>query len=132
MGSKPRLGFLELHGTQPPVWQPGQEHLGRLEGEAGEGMREDSSTERKAGREDCGHICRGLLLQKRKDSSSSEIAVNKEMILRTEKNIHLRQLRFFLRKGRDQVTCYKNLQEMRQKETQSALKTRRRVQHQLV
>lgn len=64
-------------------------------------MIADSSTERKAGSEDCGHNCRGLLLRKRKDSSSSEIAVNKEMILRTQKNIHLRQLRFF--SGKEEI-----------------------------
>lgn len=74
------------------------------------------------GTDDRGHTWRGLLLKRGKNISFCETGVNKEMIQRTEKNIP-QTVEIFLRKGRYQVICYKNLQEMREKDTQPALKT---------
>jgi len=70
-------------------------------------------------------------LKRGKDISSSEIGVNREMILRIEKNIP-QTVEIFLRKGRAQVICCKILQEMRQKGTQSALTTQQRAEYQLI
>lgn len=63
--------------------------------------------------------------------SFCEIGVNKEIIQRIEKNIP-QTVEIFLKKGRYQVICYKNLPEMRQKGTRPALKTQERTGHQLV
>lgn len=58
----------------------------------------------------------GTTLEKGEGHSSPEIGVDKEMILRI-KRIYLRQLRFFSGKE-ETIICYKNLQEMIQKDSQ--------------